>query len=168
MARPGGGAFTGGAGVGFLLMAVMAFTSVDRSGANNVVLLGVAGMAAASAMILPGVSGAYLFLVLGQYKRILGAIDQVKEGAIGDAMPVVVPVGIGVVLGVVVISNLVRWTLKRYEQATLGVLMGLLCGSVLGIYPFANDAATAGRVVAAVALCAAGFAITRVIDRIGN
>ena len=52
-------------------------------------------MAAASAMILPGVSGAYLFLVLGQYERILAALDTLKNGAIRDALPVVIPVAIG-------------------------------------------------------------------------
>ena len=45
-------------------------------------------MAGASAMILPGVSGAYLLLVLGQYEIILGAIDQIKQGlTLGHAPP---------------------------------------------------------------------------------
>jgi hypothetical protein len=51
-------------------------------------------------------------------------------------MQVVVPVGIGVVIGIVGVSNLLRWLLDRYEKPTLGVLLGLLLGSVAGLYPF--------------------------------
>lgn len=148
-------------------MAVMAFTGTGGEGASDSVLLVVAGMAAASAMILPGVSGAYLFLVMGQYERILGAIDAMKQGAIRDAMPVIVPVGIGVALGVALVSNLVRWTLRHHEQATLGVLMGLLFGSVIGIYPFREMTPGVGQVAGALGLLGAGFLVTRIIDRIG-
>ena len=97
-------------------------------------------------MILPGISGGYLLLLLGQYEPILGAIDTLKQGLIGangfdaalilDAMDVVVPVGMGVVLGVVGVSNALRWLLRRFEKPTLGVLLGLLLGAVVGLYPF--------------------------------
>lgn len=46
------------------------------------------------------------------------------------------PVGIGVVVGVVGISNLLRWTLDRFPKATLGALLGLLFGAVAGLWPF--------------------------------
>ena len=49
---------------------------------------------------------------------------------------VVLPVGIGVGVGILVVSNLVRVVLERYEQPTLGVLMGLLVGAVFGLWPF--------------------------------
>jgi hypothetical protein len=99
-------------------------------------------------MILPGVSGGYLLLLLGQYEPILGAIDMLKTGLLGsdgggfdmaivlESMRVVVPVGIGVVIGVVAVSNLLKWLLERYEKATLGILLGLLVGAVVGLYPF--------------------------------
>jgi putative membrane protein len=167
MAKPGGTAFGVGTAAGFALMAVMAFTGTGGEGGSDSVLLVIAGMAAASAMILPGVSGAYLFLVMGQYERILGAIDSMKQGAVRDAMPVIVPVGIGVAVGVALVSNLVRWTLRHHEQATLGVLMGLLFGSVIGIFPFREMTPAVGQVAGALGLCAAGFLVTRIIDRIG-
>jgi putative membrane protein len=135
-------------------------------------------------MILPGVSGAYLLLVLGQYEVILGAVDQVKRGVSGDfdlvlsAMSVVIPVGIGVVIGVVGISNLVRWTLHHHPKATYGVLLGLLFGAVLGIWPFQTQAVEGGerayfapellQIVGALALIAIGFAVTRAIDHLGD
>jgi putative membrane protein len=104
------------------------------------------GLAGASAMILPGISGGYLLLLLGQYEPILGSIDELKQGLIGSggldlariqgALEVVVPVGLGVLVGVVGVSNALKWLFDRYEKPTLGVLLGLLVGAVVGLYPF--------------------------------
>jgi putative membrane protein len=51
-------------------------------------------------------------------------------------MHVVIPVGIGVVVGVVGLSNLLRWLLAKHTQVTLGFLLGLIAGSVFGLWPF--------------------------------
>jgi len=139
----------GGAVVGFLAMGALAIFQQQQmgtggSGSSNALILGLAGAAGASAMILPGVSGGYLLLVLGQYVPILSAIDTLKEGLKAREMAVVfdvglqvcLPVGIGVVVGVVAVSNLLRILLKRCEKATLGVLLGLLLGAVVGLWPF--------------------------------
>jgi len=50
-------------------------------------------------------------------------------------------VGIGVAIGVLLVSNLLKIVLERYEQPTLGVLMGLLVGAVLGLWPFQEGVA---------------------------
>ncbi|MHC4135557.1 MAG: DUF368 domain-containing protein [Planctomycetota bacterium] len=166
-----------GALAGFCAMALMAFLRTTGGGADGGwVLLVVAGIAGASAMILPGVSGAYLLLVLGQYETILGAVDQCKHGKFGAASPVMLPVAIGVVVGIAGVSNLMRWALKHKEKATLGVLLGLLLGSVLGIWPFQEAveageprvffAPTAGQVAAALGLVALGFCATVLIGRL--
>jgi putative membrane protein len=140
-----------GAAIGFIAMASLALVQsggaaedVERGG---LVFFFLAGVAGASAMILPGVSGGYLLLVLGVYVPILAGVSTFK-----DALPVlgefdlatltdlglnlVLPVGVGAVVGVVVVSNLLRWLLHRYEKATLGVLLGLLVGAVVGLWPF--------------------------------
>ena len=115
-----------------------------NGGEVSTAFLFASGVAGASAMILPGVSGAYLLLLLGQYAVILGAVDTLKQGLLGgpdvglvlESMRVVIPVGIGVVLGIVGVSNLLRWLFTRYHQPTLGVLLGLLFGAVVGLWPF--------------------------------
>ena len=81
---------------------------------------------------------------MGQYVPILRGIDQFKDAlsarnlsaAMEPALSVVLPVGIGVVAGVVLIGNLLEWLLHRFRQATLGVLIGLLLGSTVGLWPF--------------------------------
>jgi putative membrane protein len=173
-----------GALAGFLAMVGLALAQSATGGDSGWPILLVAGVAGAAAMILPGVSGAYLLLVLGQYETILGAIDRVKTGLKGDfsqiweAMGVLTPVAIGVLIGVVGISNLVRWTMARFEKATLGVLLGLLLGSVVGIWPFQLAVSpgqprifytpSGAQVLAALLLVGLGLAITWLIDRVGR
>ncbi len=139
----------GGAAVGFLVMAALGLAQATGigtgvGGATSTQMMFLAGVAGASAMILPGVSGGYLLLILGAYVPILGGIDAVKtslragdlQGLSEPLLTVVLPVGVGVVVGVVAVSNLVRLLLSRYEQITLGLLMGLLLGAVIGLWPF--------------------------------
>lgn len=151
MARPITPAVHAAAAVAFALMCVMAFTGGGGDGGDaNALTLFLAGLAAASAMILPGVSGGYLLLLLGQYENILGLVDQLKLGLLGDAaagtgfdlsvvlatLTLVVPLGLGVVAGVVGVSNALKWLLERFEKATLGALLGLLLGAIVGLWPF--------------------------------
>jgi putative membrane protein len=151
MARPLERPVVIGALAAFAVMVLMAATGggVGESSGRNYVLTFLAGLAASSAMILPGVSGGYLLLLLGQYESILGTVDQLKVGLLGsgtgaspdmalilDAMHVVIPLGLGIVAGVVGVSNLLQWLLRHYAKATLGVLLGLLFGAVVGLWPF--------------------------------
>jgi putative membrane protein len=147
LGRPSRGMWIGLA-AGFLIMSALAFMQMaqfsSQSDRAGYVMLFLSGIAGASAMILPGVSGAYLLLILGQYVPILSAIDRFKEaleaGDIGTAfdaaLTVGLPVGLGVVLGIVCVSNLMRMLLDRYRKPTLGVLLGLLLGAVIGLWPF--------------------------------
>lgn len=112
-------------------------------GLNGPVGFVIGGAAAASAMILPGVSGAFLLLLLGMYEPIIGAIKDtvgaLKDGDVSgviDQLGVVIPVGIGVLLGVAIVSNALRWVLHHYERITLGVLLGLIVAAPAGLYPF--------------------------------
>ncbi len=181
MARPASPALVAGAVATFLLMVLMAFTGdgARDAGERDLTLLFLSGLAASSAMILPGVSGGYLLLLLGQYEPILGTIDQLKRGLLGDAatgagfdlalvldaMWVVIPLGLGVVAGVVGVSNLLRWLLRRYEKATLGALLGLLLGAVVGLWPFQEGRAPAlGEVVKGLVVTEANAAEIEVDD----
>ena len=175
-------------------MALLAFVEPSEANASAqghpYLLLFVAGVAGASAMILPGISGAYLLLVLGQYVRILAAIEEFTAGLRdGDwaraaaTAHVGIPVGLGVVAGVTGVSNLARWLLARYERTTLGFLLGLLVGAVLGLWPYrelvdvlADDtvhktrlfAPTLLQIGAGVALVAVGFGISWGVSRVGR
>ena len=152
--------------VGFVGMTVLALAQSQGWGQSGdasagTVLMFVAGLAGASAMILPGLSGGYLLLVLGAYIPILSGIDAFKEalkaadvGAMMDpVLGVVAPVGVGVVIGVIGVSNVLKWALDNAPQATLGCLMGLLVGAVVGLWPFQRAVEpVVGMVIKGVAL----------------
>lgn len=180
LARPATRAFWGGTAGGFAAMAALALIqsgpTAAGTAASSPLLLAVAGAAGAAAMILPGLSGGYLLLVLGQYEPILGAVDQVLEGlsrldarVLMEAAGVLLPVLVGIAVGATLISNAVRFALRRFRQATLGVLMGLLLGAVVGLWPF-EDPASPGplQAASALALTGAGFVLTWTISRFGT
>lgn len=138
-----------GALVGFAGMAVLAWvqqygSAGGAASGSSWFMLFLAGLAGASAMILPGISGGYLLLILGQYIPILSAIEAFKQAlragnlnAVGEiGLTVILPVGIGLIIGVAAVSNLLKLLLTRHRQATLGVLIGLLLGAVVGLWPF--------------------------------
>ncbi len=149
LGRPATKGFVIAAVFSFLAMVVLAVLQamgvVGSTGSNWLVLF-LAGVAGASAMILPGLSGGYLLLLMGQYVPILSAIDTFKEAlrdrdfaaALEPALSVVLPVGMGVVIGVAALGNLLQWLLTKYRKPTLGVLLGLLIGSTVGLFPFQN------------------------------
>ncbi len=144
LAKPVGTAFWIGTIVGFGVMVLMAIgLSGQGEGSSSYGMLFLAGIIGSVAMVLPGISGGYMLLLLGQYEVILGAVDSFKQGLkamdlrlLLESAKIVVPVGVGVVAGVAGVSNLLKWLLKRFEAGTLGVLFGLLLGAVIGLWPF--------------------------------
>lgn len=133
----------------------------------------VAGSLGMSAMVLPGISGAYMLLILGRYETILAAVSLAKgyllsAGREGDAatfLRVVIPTGIGAVVTLVLLSNLLKWLLRKHEQPTVSVLLGILLGSVVGIWPF-DQTSGAGDFALGAVLAVTGFLATLLLSRI--
>ena len=82
-------------------------------------------------------------MILGQYVVILNAIDGLKEGlkagawsAITPPLQTLLPFGGGFVIGIAFTALAMRMLLKKHEATTLSVLLGLLLGAVLGLWPF--------------------------------
>ena len=120
---------------GLAVMAVVAFTTQAADMPRNMAMDFASGVIGTMAMVLPGISGSYMLLVLNQYDRVIGAVDDLRQMN-WSALRIVIPVGVGVVVGMAGIANALRYLLRRHEKATLGFLMGLLLGSVLGLWPF--------------------------------
>lgn len=148
-----------GAAAGFMAMAALAWLQIQGAGGDvneGWLIFFLGGLAGAAAMILPGVSGGYLLLVLGAYVPILGAVEAFRDALsaadVGAVVSVglqsILPVGLGVVLGIAVVSHALRWLFNRYRLPTLGVLLGLLVGAVAGLWPFqAARAPEAGELI---------------------
>jgi len=95
----------------------------------SLLVLGAATAIAVCATILPGVSGAFLLLVLGVYEPIISAI------AARDLLVIGVFLG-GAVTGVLSFSTLLNWLLRRAHDVVLAVLIGLMIGSARVLWPW--------------------------------
>jgi putative membrane protein len=87
------------------------------------------GMIAISAMILPGVSGAFILLILGKYKYVTGALHEFDFG-------VILVFVAGCITGLMSFVRLVSWVLDKYHQVTIAVLSGFMIGSLNKVWPW--------------------------------
>ncbi|MCB0030268.1 MAG: DUF368 domain-containing protein, partial [Anaerolineales bacterium] len=104
---------------------------------NAAWFLFLSGALAICAMVLPGVSGAFVLVLLGKYQFVLGAVNQLTDGNFsGDALTTIVSVGAGAAVGIVTFAQLFSWLFKRYHNMTVAILTGLMIGSLRKIWPW--------------------------------
>ena len=114
---------------------------------------------AAFAMIIPGISGAFLLKALGQYETISAA------ASIGDFnFAILIPVAIGIVIGILVGAKLISTLLKKYHQGIYSAILGLIIGSVIEIYP--SDFSFNIEGIIAIIVAVIGFAIPVFMEKI--
>ncbi len=87
------------------------------------------GMLAICAMVLPGVSGAFILLMMGKYAYILGAIDTFNFKVLATFI-------VGAAIGIVSFSNVLGYFLKNYHNATVALLTGFMIGSLNKVWPW--------------------------------
>lgn len=87
------------------------------------------GAIAICAMILPGISGAFILLLLGKYSYILGAVSSLNIG-------VILLFIVGAVAGIISFSHLLSWLLKNYHTLTVSLLTGFMVGSLNKVWPW--------------------------------
>ncbi len=80
-------------------------------------------------MILPGISGSLILIIIGMYNTIYGYI-------IADRIiPLLIPVALGAILGLIGGAKVVDVLLQKAKQATYFAILGLILGSIVNIYP---------------------------------
>lgn len=93
-----------------------------------------AGMLATMTMLLPGISGSLVLLIFGYYYVVFESISEVKSFNL-EALPILLIVGTGMVLGLFVGSVGITFFFKKYPFLTYAFIIGLIVGSVYAIYP---------------------------------
>lgn len=95
----------------------------------NLFLLFLSGMVAVSAMLLPGISGSFVLVLLGQYELIIVALNtfQLKRLCF---------FAIGALLGLLAFGKLVRWLWHHYPRPVLAGLTGLMLGAAPRVWPW--------------------------------
>lgn len=94
---------------------------------GNAVLFFVAGIVSAAAMILPGVSGSMILMIFGLYPSVLAAISEMN-------FALLLPTGLGIILGIVGGAKLIGLFLKHCPQATFWTILGLILGSLFTLF----------------------------------
>ncbi len=84
---------------------------------------------AISAMILPGISGSFILLILGQYAYVLNAIKTLD-------VVTLLPFGAGMIVGITGFARILSWLLHHHHQKTITLLVGFMIGSLRKIWPF--------------------------------
>ena len=121
--------------VSFVIGAAVAFgLSVMNPATENTAFwyLIICGAVAICSMILPGLSGSFVLILMGNYQLIM--IYAVSHFDMG----IIVPVAIGVVVGLLAFSHFLSWLLSRYARQTMAVLTGFIFGSLGTIWPWKN------------------------------
>jgi putative membrane protein len=125
--------------LGLVIGAVVAWviSALTPEGDTNhsTIILFLSGMVAIMAMILPGISGSFILLLLGQYEYVVNAVKDFD-------LQTVITVGIGALVGITGFSRILSWLLARYEMLTIAVLTGFMIGSLRKIWPW-REASTA-------------------------
>lgn len=96
----------------------------------------ICGAIAISAMILPGISGSFLLLLLGQYGYVLHQVHQLvysREASAAAAVGIFLG---GLLVGILAFSRLLHWLLEHAQSVTMAALVGLMLGSLRKIWPF--------------------------------
>ena len=98
------------------------------------------GMIAICAMILPGISGAFILLLLGMYLHVTDAIKGLPRGDFSaENLMTVITFCAGAAIGLIAFSKFLRWLLARHEAQTMAILAGFMLGSLRKIWPFQLD-----------------------------
>jgi putative membrane protein len=114
------------AGAGFAL--ALAFLPL-RESSGGLLYYFFCGAIAICAMILPGISGAFILVLLGAYAPVLEALT-------GFDVPVIAVFAAGCLSGLMLFSRLLSWLLHSHHEATLAVLTGMLAGSLYLLWPW--------------------------------
>lgn len=88
------------------------------------------------AMILPGISGAFVLLLLGVYHSVTGLIKDAARGNItSESITQIAVFGCGCIVGLLAFSRLLKWMLEHHHNVTMAALMGLMIGSTKKLWP---------------------------------
>ncbi|MCR4936795.1 MAG: DUF368 domain-containing protein [Lachnospiraceae bacterium] len=137
--------------VGFLVffVLVIGMAALDGASGNNaefskgitdIIKLFGAGIVAAATMVIPGVSGSMMLMLLGYYEPVISAVNEAVDGLRGvesasfaSALFVLIPFGIGVVVGIFAIAKLIEWLFSKFKLTVYWAIIGLISASPIAI-----------------------------------
>lgn len=150
--------------MGAILISLMIFrpevsgSIMDRS-LGTYILLFFSGMAGSAAMILPGISGSLMLYIIGVYWTVISAINNLE-------LDVLAVVGLGIVIGIIVMSKIIQFFLTNYRTATFALILGLVTGSVVVVYPDQGFPVETISIIVCIGTFACGLLLAYILSRV--
>jgi putative membrane protein len=141
--------------IGFVF--AILFVGLNPVQANHTLpVIFLSGMVAICAMILPGISGAFILLLLNQYEYMLAALNQLKFVDI-------ITFGIGAVIGILSFSRILNYLLEHHKSITMAFLVGLMVGTLR--LPYQKIATSMDSIIPVIIAGVIGFALVIILER---
>ncbi len=102
--------------------------AIETLSLGNFILLFLIGFAGAAAMVIPGISGSFILLILGAYYTVIKAITDLN-------IPVLIPIGLGVLAGFILSARLIGFLMEKFPKITYAFILGLVAGSIRHMLP---------------------------------
>ncbi len=156
--------------LGAALMAIFLYFQMRTAGVSDEVTysgmsggyafkLFIAGVLAAAAMVIPGVSGSLLMLMIGEYKNISSFVKNM------EIVPLVI-VGLGVVIGLFSITKVISIIISKYREQLFAFVLALIIVSLLSIWPSMIGVSTLPMTFATAGSICLGFVLAIAIEKL--
>lgn len=124
-------------GLALGIIAAMGITMMPMgNGGTSLPYLFISGAIAICAMILPGISGAFVLLLFGVYHHVTGMIKEAARGNLSvETITQIFVFAAGCGIGLLSFSKVLKWLLAKHHDVTMCVLMGLMIGSLGKLWP---------------------------------
>ena len=135
------------------------FTNVDAIG---YIILFIVGAIAAITMVVPGISGSFVLMLIGYYKPIVKTVSDLTHfNNVIHNLCILIPFVFGVLFGIVSVSKLIKYCLKKYPEQTYSSIVSFVLSSVvLIIYPLLNVSASITELIVGIVLLLMGSILT--------
>lgn len=150
--------------------------SIDENSIATYIIVFLLGIVAAATMVIPGVSGSMILMAFGYYEFIMATISNFIKAFVSFEFAevlslalILVPFGIGVLIGIIAIAKLIEWLLKHHKKTVYWGILGLLVASP---FPIIINLDMTGLnivvVIISVAACVVGAYSTMMLTRVGK
>ena len=103
--------------------------------------LGLCGVVAVCSMILPGLSGSFVLILMGNYQLVM------IEAVTNVRLEILIPVIIGAAIGLIAFSHILSWIYKKFRDQTISMLTGFILGSLAILWPWKNSFDQGGKMI---------------------
>jgi len=132
---------------GFLIIGILISYQLTKIPLKNnditLLYLFFCGMVGSIAMILPGISGAYIFLILGVYQTLLNSIKMAtnvftffKWEIFYETFLTLLVTALGFLIGLRFFASILKKLIEKNNDITMSILIGLMIGSIQKIWPW--------------------------------